>query len=198
MKKTKKPAKAKTKAKTRHTMQPAKRTTAKAEAATNRHRARYGDRQDSTAVELYGLIHQVAAGGGRMRRGKKKPTNIQGEVAVIFAKKIWDILQSGDGTALRDLATLAEAPVARPALEAAYAIRQDLEHYAPEDRPRFKRIDIVHSIKTSTGCDTRTSEKAVADAGLKELFGWKAGRPRSRSCCGFEMVQVFCSAAVLL
>jgi hypothetical protein len=169
-----------TKPKARHTMHPAKRTTAKADAASNRHRARYGDRQDSPAVELHALLQQVAAGGGWMR-GKKKKVNIQGDTAVVFAKKIWNIFESGDGAALRDFAALADAAVARPALEAAYAIRQDLEHYANEDRPRFKRAAIVRSIMSTTGCDQRTAEKATAEAGLKELFGWKAGRPRSRS-----------------
>jgi hypothetical protein len=178
-KKSTKP-KPKPKPKARHTMQPAKRTTAKADAASNRHRAQFGDRQDSPAVELHALLHQVAAGGGWMR-GKKKKANIQGDIAVVFAKKIWNIFESGDGAALRDFAALADAPVARPALEAAYAIRQDLEHYANEDRPRFNRAAVVRSIMSSTGCDQRTAEKATAEARLKELFGWRAGRPRIRS-----------------
>lgn len=180
--KAKKPTKAaKAKPKARHTMHPAKRTTAKADAASNRHRAQYGDRQDSPAVELHALLNQIAAGGGWMRQGKKKKVNIQGDIAIVFAKKVWDIFQSGDGSALRDLAAFADAPVARRALEAAYAIRQDLEHYANEDRPRFKRTAIVRSIMSTAGCDQRTAEKATAEAGLKELFGWKAGRPRTRS-----------------
>jgi len=168
------------KQKASHIMAPSKRTTAKADASESRRRATLGDRLNSPATELINLLRQIAAGGGKLVRGGGV-INIQPRLAITLAHKLWMIIESQDGSTLRDMAALVEVPVARQALAAAYAIRQDLEHYPPDIRPRFKRSAIVNSIMSTTGCDQRTAEKAAAEAGLKELFGWKAGRPRTRS-----------------
>ena len=168
------------KQKASHIMAPSKRTTAKADASENRRRATLGDRLNSPATELINLVRQIAAGGGKLLRGGEV-INLQPRLAITLAHKLWMIIESQDGSTLRDMAALVEVPVARQALAAAYAIRQDLEHYPPDIRPRFKRSAIVNSIMSTAGCDQRTAEKAAAEAGLKELFGWKPGRPRTRS-----------------
>lgn len=173
----KKPA---AKKKTRHIMAPSKRTTAKADASENRRRATLGDRLDSPAADLINLVHQIAAGGGKLRRGGKT-INLQPHLASTLAQRLWAIIESQDGTTLRDMAALVEVPVARPALAAAFSAIEDLQHYDEDNRPKIKSREIVTSIMRSTGCDERTAKKAIAEAGLKNLFGWRSGRPRTRS-----------------
>lgn len=168
------------KKKTRHIMAPSKRTTAKADASENRRRATLGDRIDSPAAELINLVRQIAAGGGKLRRGGKT-INLQPHLAILLAKKLWTIIESQDGTTLRDMAALVDAPVARPALAAAFAAMEDLQHYSEGDRPHIKSCEIAAAIMQSTGCDQRTAKKAAAEAGLKNLFAWRSGRPRTRS-----------------
>ncbi len=168
------------KRKTSHIMAPSKRTTAKADATENKRRSTLGDRQNSPATELVNLVHQIAAGGGWGWRDGKK-ISLQPQLAILLAQKLWMIIKSNDGTTLRDMAALVETPVARPALAAAYSVMEDLQHYAEGDRPKIKSREIVASIMHSTGCDERTAKKAAAEAGLKNLFGWRSGRPRTRS-----------------
>jgi hypothetical protein len=168
------------KKKTRHIMAPSKRTTAKADASENRRRATLGDRLDSPAADLISLIRQIAGGGCKTHR-EGKAINLQPHLAIVLAKKLWTIIESQDGNTLRDMAALVDAPVAREALAAAYAIAEDLQHYAEGDRPHIKSCEIVAAIMHSTGCDERTAKKAIAEAGLKNLFGWRSGRPRTRS-----------------
>ena len=43
--------------------------------------------------------------------------------------------------------------------------------------PAVKRAAIVESIMEQASCDKRTAEKAVDKTKLRELLGWKAGRP---------------------
>ena len=174
----KKPATAKKK--TRHIMAPSKRTTVKADASENRRRATLGDRLDSPAADLISLVRQIAAGGGKAWRGRE-PINLQPHLAITLAQKLWTIIESQDGDTLRDMAALVDTPVAREALAAAYAVAEDLQHYPEGDRPHIKSCELVDSIMRSTGCNERTAKKAIAEAGLKKLFGWRSGRPRTRS-----------------
>ncbi len=181
MKKTKKVTN-KAKPKSRHIMSPSKRTTEKKTPTENRRIATYGEKLESPATSILSLLQQIAGGGSKMRR-EGKWVNVTPELALCFAKDIWDIVQSKDGSILRDMADLIEAPVARPALAEAWSLR---EYWTPcmeagFNPPQIKKEKIISAIMETTGCNSRTAEKAATEAGLGKVFKWKAGRPRTRS-----------------
>jgi hypothetical protein len=180
VKKSKKPTKA-AKPKTRHIMAPSKRTNKKRTPTENRRIAAYGEKLDSPAIGILSLLQQIAGGGSKMRR-EGKWVNVTPELALCFAKDIWDIVQSEDGTILREMADLVEAPIARPALEAAWSMREYWSPYLEDgfNPPQVKKVKIIQSIMAATGCNSRTAEKAATEAGLSEVFKWKAGRPRKK------------------
>ena len=167
----KKPAaasKSRKKNKTRHIMRSAKRPAKKATPTENRRRSTYGDNLDSPAVLLFDFLRQVSS--------RPSPA-----LCWSFTEELAKIFKSGDGSILRALADLIEVPISRPALEIAWSQRESWQQAldAGINPPRVKKKDIIDSIIKCSGCNERTAEKAVRDAGLAEVYGWKAGRPRS-------------------
>jgi hypothetical protein len=179
----------KVKPKSRHIMSPSKRTTQKKTPTENRWIATYGEKLKSPAISILSLLQQIAGGGSKQRRNKEGELDPKGEwvnvtphLALCFAKDIWDIVQSKDGSILRDMADLIEAPVSRPALAEAWSLR---EYWTPcmeagFNPPQIKKEKIISAIMETTGCNLRTAEKAATEAGLGKVFKWKAGRPRTQ------------------
>jgi hypothetical protein len=156
------------KTKTRHIMRSAKRPAKKADPTENRRRCAYGDNLDSPAVLLFDFLRQVSS--------RPSPA-----LCWSFTEELSKIYRSGDGSILRALADLIEVPISRPALEIAWSQREYWQQAvdAGVAPPGVKKKDIIKSIIKGSGCNERTAEKAARDAGLAEIFGWKAGRPRS-------------------
>ena len=156
------------KTKTRHIMRSAKRPAKKATPTENRRRSTYGDNLDSPAVLLFDFLRQVSS--------RPSPA-----LCWCFTEELAKIYRSGDGSILRALADLIEVPISRPALEIAWSQREYWQQAldAGFNPPRVKKKDIINSIINGSGCNERTAEKAAQDAGLAEVYGWKAGRPRN-------------------
>jgi hypothetical protein len=147
------------------------------DAVENRLRALHGEARNTRLADLYQLLGQIA-------QDKVRPATL-----AYFAQEMADIFKRKDGDALRGLAALVDAPVARPAEEIAYGIEAHLRGWAAEiaqtkgsqrnklSLPAPKRAAIIESIMQQTQCDRRTAERAIDKTKLRELLGWKAGRP---------------------
>lgn len=167
------------KKKRRQIVSPSKRPQADATAEENRLRAMYGEMRDKRVVELYQMLEGLSQ------------TKVAPAMLTLLAQEMGDIFKRRDGDTLRELASLVDAPIARPAEEIAYGIEADLRIRlkamteklgAKRAKAAFlgiapKRIAIVESIMQQAQCDKRTAEKAVDKTKLRELLGWKAGRP---------------------
>ena len=158
----------KVKSKTSHVMIPSKRTSLKDSPTSNRIKATLGDKEGNPAVLLFGFLKQLSS--------RPNPA-----LSLVFAEEMGQILKSGDGAILRSLADLIETQVARPALEAAWSMR---EYWTPcmeagFPPPQVKKKEIISRIMARSGCNERTAEKAATEAGLAKVYGWKAGRPRN-------------------
>lgn len=163
--------------KTRQIISPRKRPQAELDAAENRLRAKYGEMRDKRVVALHQMLESLS-----------KP-QVAPAMLALFAQEMGDIFKRRDGDTLRELASLVEAPVAKPAEEIAYGIEAHLRGLsdamqttmgskrAKAALPAVKRVAIVESIMEQASCDRRTAEKAVDKTKLRELLGWKAGRP---------------------
>jgi len=165
------------KKKRRQIVSPSKRPQADVAAEENRIRAKYGEMRDKRAVALHQMLESLS-----------KP-QVAPAMLALFAQEMGDIFKRQDGDTLRELAALVEAPVAKPAEEIAYGIEAHLRGLAAAidqskggrrkkaSLPAVKRAAIVESIMEQASCDKRTAEKAVDKTKLRELLGWKAGRP---------------------
>jgi hypothetical protein len=166
--------------KTRQIISPRKRPQPDLDPTENRLRAMYGEMRDKRVVELHQMLESLS-------QPKVAPAML-----ALFAQEMGDIFKRRDGETLRQLASMVEAPIARPAEEIAYGIEANL-------RARFegmkadmglkrakvaflartpKRVAIVESIMEQAKCDKRTAERAIEKTKLRELLGWKAGRPQ--------------------
>lgn len=169
------------KKKTKHIMAPAKRTSKTASPTENRRRAALGDKMGSQAQELVAFLKQISTAKGKVEiegvMVEKKMV-----LSFLFAREIWEIFNSGDGSIFRDLADFAEVPTARPSLAKAWSMREYWQQCldAGFTPPSIKKKKIIKAIVAETGCAERTAERDATAAGLGEVFGWKAGRPRSR------------------
>lgn len=164
--------------KTRQIINPRKRPHSDLDPTENRLRALYGEMRDKRVVELHQMLESLS-------RGKVAPAML-----ALFAQEMGDIFKRRDGDTLRELASLVEAPIAKPAEEIAYGIEAHLRGLLDEMTkkigakrakaalPAPKRIEIIESIMQQAQCDKRTAEKAIDKTKLRELLGWKAGRPR--------------------
>lgn len=169
---------------------PSKRPAKDLDAVENRLRALHGEARNTRSADLYQLLGQIA-------QDKVRPATL-----AYFAQEMADIFKRKDGDALRGLAALVDAPVARPAEEIAYGIEAWLRSHAaqaknaksPKGRKAIRpqlpdrvvvdgverqltRASIIESIMQQTQCDRRTAERAIDKTKLRELLGWKAGRP---------------------
>jgi len=138
----------------------------------------YGEMRDKRVVELHQMLESLS-------RGKVAPATL-----ALFAQEMGDIFKRRDGETLRQLASMVEAPIARPAEEIAYGIEAELRGMfegmkakmglkrAKAALPAVKRVAIVESIMEQAKCNKRTAERAIDKTKLRELLGWKAGRPQ--------------------
>ena len=170
---------------------PSKRPAKDLDAVENRLRALHGEARNTRSADLYQLLERIAQ------------DNVTPAMLALFAQEMADIFKRKDGDALRGLAALVDAPVARPAEEIAYGIEAWLRSHAaqaknaksPKGRKAIRpqlpdrvvvdgverqltRASIIESIMQQTQCDRRTAERAIDKTKLRELLGWKAGRPR--------------------
>ena len=156
---------------------PSKRPAKDLDAVENRLRALHGEARNTRSADLYQLLERIAQ------------DNVTPAMLALFAQEMADIFKRKDGDALRGLASLVDAPVARPVEEIAYGIEAHLRGLAAAieqtkgsqrkkaSLPAVKRAAIIDSIMQQTQCDKRTAEKAIDKTKLRELLGWKAGRP---------------------
>jgi hypothetical protein len=163
--------------KRRQIAMPSKRPAKDLDAVENRLRALHGEARNTRSTDLYQLLERIAQ------------DNVTPAMLALFAQEMADIFKRKDGDALRGLAALVDAPVARPAEEIAYGIEAHLRGWAAEiaqtkgsqrnklSLPAPKRAAIIESIMQQTQCDRRTAERAIDKTKLRELLGWKAGRP---------------------
>jgi hypothetical protein len=170
--------------KTRHIMEPAKRTEKNLGATENRIKATEGDRTGKPDREaargLLALLGQISTASGMVEGGGGKFEK-KLILSLLFAKEVWQAVQKKRAGILREMADLIEVPEARPALVAAWRLR---EYWTPcleagFQPPHIKKSVILDSIMAAADCNHRTAEKAAKEAGLEKVFGWKAGRPRS-------------------
>ena len=165
------------KSKKRQIINPRKRPQADLDATENRLRAMYGEMRGKRVVELYQMLESLSQ------------TKVAPAMLTLFAQEMGGIFKRRDGDTLRELASLVEAPIAKPAEEIAFGIEAHLRGLLAAMQeakgsqrtkaalPAVKRIDIIESIMQQAQCDKRTAEKAVDKTKLRELLGWKAGRP---------------------
>ena len=163
--------------KRRQIAMPSKRPAKDLDAVENRLRALHGEARNTRSTDLYQLLERIAQ------------DSVRPAILALFAQEMADIFKRKDGDALRGLAALVDAPVARPAEEIAHGIEAHLRGWAAEiaqtkgsqrnklSLPAPKRAAIIESIMQQTQCDRRTAERAIDKTKLRELLGWKAGRP---------------------
>lgn len=136
-----------------------------------------------TAVKEAAKGKAKASAEARLDAAKKRAWEKESSYRVLcqcFVQELVELFKAKDGDTLRGLAAIVEAPEAAPELAQAFSIAEYLGKIveAGLQPPSVKRADIVASIRSTTGCDERTAERAIATAGIGKLMRWKAGRPR--------------------
>ena len=99
---------------------PSKRPAKDLDAVENGLRALHGEARNTRSADLYQLLGQIA-------QDKVRPATL-----AYLAQEMADIFKRKDGDALRGLAALVDAPVARPAEEIAYGIEAWLRSHAAQ------------------------------------------------------------------